>query len=323
MVILLISDVGFSSTYGVAYWYIGRDIVTAEQEGQARAAYGSQLLQELPTRLTKKYGKGFSVSTLRDIRQFYLVYPNIEIHHAARSKSSNELSLSSNLELDPLSRIDRQETRQFYTVEAEKNAWSGRELERQINSLLFDRLAKSKDKEGLLALSRDGQEINQPEDAIKEPLILEFLGLPEPHRLVESKLEEALINNLQKFLLELGTGFSYIGRQKRLTFDGDHYYADLVFYHVILKCYIIIDLKTRKLTHADLGQMQLYVNYFDAEIKQEDDNPTIGLVLCHKKVKQWLNIYLAKRQNKSLLADINYICPQKKNLKKRSNEKSI
>ncbi|WP_223800141.1 PDDEXK nuclease domain-containing protein [Legionella longbeachae] len=302
---------------------MGRDIVTAEQEGQARAAYGSQLLQELPTRLTKKYGKGFSVSTLRDIRQFYLVYPNIEIHHAARSKSSNELSLSSNLELDPLSRIDRQETRQFYTVEAEKNAWSGRELERQINSLLFDRLAKSKDKEGLLALSRDGQEINQPEDAIKEPLILEFLGLPEPHRLVESKLEEALINNLQKFLLELGTGFSYIGRQKRLTFDGDHYYADLVFYHVILKCYIIIDLKTRKLTHADLGQMQLYVNYFDAEIKQEDDNPTIGLVLCHKKVKQWLNIYLAKRQNKSLLADINYICPQKKNLKKRSNEKSI
>ncbi|WP_231852892.1 PDDEXK nuclease domain-containing protein [Legionella longbeachae] len=298
-------------------------MVTAEQEGQARAAYGSQLLQELPTRLTKKYGKGFSVSTLRDIRQFYLVYPNIEIHHAARSKSSNELSLSSNLELDPLSRIDRQETRQFYTVEAEKNAWSGRELERQINSLLFDRLAKSKDKEGLLALSRDGQEINQPEDAIKEPLILEFLGLPEPHRLVESKLEEALINNLQKFLLELGTGFSYIGRQKRLTFDGDHYYADLVFYHVILKCYIIIDLKTRKLTHADLGQMQLYVNYFDAEIKQEDDNPTIGLVLCHKKVKQWLNIYLAKRQNKSLLADINYICPQKKNLKKRSNEKSI
>ncbi|CAM3659929.1 Putative cytoplasmic protein [Legionella oakridgensis] len=277
----------------------------------------------MPTRLTKKYGKGFSVSTLRDIRQFYLVYPNIEIHHAARSKSSNELSLSSNLELDPLSRIDRQETRQFYTVEAEKNAWSGRELERQINSLLFDRLAKSKDKEGLLALSRDGQEINQPEDAIKEPLILEFLGLPEPHRLVESKLEEALINNLQKFLLELGTGFSYIGRQKRLTFDGDHYYADLVFYHVILKCYIIIDLKTRKLTHADLGQMQLYVNYFDAEIKQEDDNPTIGLVLCHKKVKQWLNIYLAKRQNKSLLADINYICPQKKNLKKRSNEKSI
>lgn len=277
----------------------------------------------MPTRLTKKYGKGFSVSTLRDIRQFHLVYPNIEIHHAARSKSSNELSLSSNLELDPLSRIDRQETRQFYTVEAEKNAWSGRELERQINSLLFDRLAKSKDKEGLLALSRDGQEINQPEDAIKEPLILEFLGLPEPHRLVESKLEEALINNLQKFLLELGTGFSYIGRQKRLTFDGDHYYADLVFYHVILKCYIIIDLKTRKLTHADLGQMQLYVNYFDAEIKQEDDNPTIGLVLCHKKVKQWLNIYLAKRQNKSLLADINYICPQKKNLKKRSNEKSI
>jgi len=196
------------------------------------------------------------------------------------------LALSPNLgwiHYRALMRIDRVEARQFYTVETEKNAWSGRELERQINSLLFDRLAKSKDKRGLLALARDGQEINNPEDAIKEPLILEFLGLPESHRLMESKLEEALINNLQNFLLELGTGFSYIGRQKRLTFDGDHYYADLVFYHVILKCYVIIDLKTKKLTHADLGQMQLYVNYFDAEIKQNDDNPTIGLVLCTAK----------------------------------------
>ena len=269
-----------------AYWLIGRDIIIAEQQGQARASYGSQLLRELSNRLTQKYGKGFSVSTLRDIRQFYLVYQDVEIHHAVRGKSSSELALNSNLgwiHYRALMRIDREEARQFYTVEAEKNAWSGRELERQINSLLFDRLAKSKDKNGLLALARDGHEINKPEDAIKEPMILEFLGLPETHRLVESKLEEALINNLQNFLLELGTGFSYIGRQKRLTFDGDHYYADLVFYHVILKCYVIIDLKTKKLTHADLGQMQLYVNYFDAEIKQKDDNPTIGLVLCTAK----------------------------------------
>ncbi len=302
-----------------AYWYIGRDIVTAEQEGQARAAYGSQLLQELSNRLTKKYGKGFSVSTLRDIRQFYLVYSNAEIHHAVRGKSSNELSLSSNLgwiHYRSLMRIDRPEARQFYTVEAEKNAWSGRELERQINSLLFDRLAKSKDKEGLLALSRDGQEINNPEDAIKEPLILEFLGLPESHRLVESKLEEALINNLQKFLLELGTGFSYIGRQKRLTFDGDHYYADLVFYHVILKCYVIIDLKTRKLTHADLGQMQLYVNYFDAEIKQEDDNPTIGLVLCTQKSETMAKYLLGEKAKQIFASRYQLHLPSEEELKK-------
>ena len=145
-------------------------------------------------------------------------------------------------------RVHRLEARRFYTLEAEKNRWSGRELERQINSLLFDRLAKSKDKKGLMKLSTKGQEINKPEDAIKEPLILEFLGLPESHRLIESKLEEALINNLQTFLLELGKGFAFIARQKRLTLDGDHFYADLIFYHVILKCYVIIDIKSRKLS---------------------------------------------------------------------------
>jgi len=272
--------------------------VAAEQNGQSRATYGSYVLQELSSRLTKKYGKGFSVSTLKDLRQFYLAYHDIEIGHALRGQFPKKLLLSPDLSwihYRALMRIDRKEARQFYTIEAEKNAWSGRELERQINSLLFDRLAKSKDKEGLLALARDGHEINSPADAIKEPLILEFLGLPESHRLVESKLEEALINNLQQFLLELGTGFSYIGRQKRLTFDGDHYYADLVFYHVILKCYVIIDLKTRKLTHADLGQIQLYVNYFDEEIKQDSDNPTIGLVLCTQKSETMAKYLLGDR----------------------------
>lgn len=180
-------------------------------------------------------------------------------------------------------RVHRPEARRFYEIEAEKNCWSGRELERQINSLLFDRLSKSKDKKGLIKLACKGQEINTPEDAIKEPLILEFLGLPESHRLVESKVEEAIINNLQNFLLELGKGFAFVARQKRLTLDGDHFYADLIFYHVILKCYTIIDIKSRKLSHADLGQMQLYVNYFDQEVRTESDNPTIGLILCTKK----------------------------------------
>jgi len=282
-----------------AYWFIGRDIVEAEQQGQSRAAYGAQLLSELSKRLCAKYGKGFSVSTLRDTRQFYLVYSKYSpIYHAVRGELALPNSLSSNLgwvHYRALMRIDRIEARQFYEIEAVKNCWSGRELERQINSLLFDRLAKSKDKDGVLALARDGQEISMPLDVIKEPLILEFLGLPESHRLVESTLEEALISNLQQFLLELGKGFSFVGRQKRLTLDGDHFYADLVFYHVLLKCYVIIDLKTHKLKHADLGQMQLYVNYFDEEIKQEDDSPTIGLVLCTEKSEEMAKYMLGDK----------------------------
>ena len=237
------------------------------------------------------------MSTLKDIRQFYLVYPDLEISHALRGQSTQE-HISANLgwtHYRALMRVDRKEARRFYEIEAEKNYWSGRQLERQINTLLYDRLAKSKDKEGLLKLANEGQEFNVPEDAIKEPLILEFLGIPESHRLVESHLEQALIDNLQHFLLELGQGFAFIGRQKRLTFDGDHYYADLVFYHVILKCYVIIDLKTQKLTHADLGQMQLYVNFFDNEIKQKEDNPTIGLVLCTEKSESMAKYLLGEK----------------------------
>lgn len=301
-----------------AYWLIGRDIVEAEQNGESRAAYGSYLLKELSLFLTHKYGRGFGISTLKDIRQFYLSYSNLEISHAVRGQSEDS-ALSSNLgwiHYRTLMRIDRKNARQFYTIEAVKNCWSGRELERQVNSLLFDRLAKSKDQEGLLTLAKEGQEINRPEDAIKEPLVLEFLGLPESSRLVESKLEEALINNLQKFLLELGKGFSFIGRQKRLTFDGDHFYADLVFYHVILKCYVIIDLKTRKLSHADLGQMQLYVNYFDKEIKQADDGPTIGLVLCTEKSEEMAKYLLGEKAKQIFASKYQLYLPTEEQLRK-------
>lgn len=280
-----------------AYWRIGKDIVEAEQHGGKRADYGKYLIQNLSKKLTKQFGRGFSVTTLKDIRQFYLVYPDLKISHALRGQSAQD-HLSTNLgwiHYRALMRVDRKDARRFYEIEAEKNYWSGRQLERQINSLLFDRLAKSKDKEGLLKLASEGHELNTPEDAIKEPLVLEFLGIPESHHLVESQLEEALINNLQHFLLELGKGFAFIGRQKRLTFDGDHYYADLVFYHVILKCYVIIDLKTQKLTHGDLGQMQLYVNFFDKEIKQKEDNPTIGLVLCTEKSESMAKYLLGEK----------------------------
>lgn len=285
-----------------AYWCIGRDIVEEEQQGKRRAEYGSFLLKGLSERLTKKYGKGFSISTLRDIRLFYQTYPNEFnpilgwIHYRA------------------LMRVHTLEARSFYEVETQKNCWSGRELERQIDSLLFERLAKSKDKKGLMRLACKGQEIDIPADAIKEPLILEFVGIPESNRLVESKLEEALTDNLQEFLLELGKGFAFIARQKRISLDGDHFYADLVFYHVILKCYVIIDIKTRKLTHADLGQMQLYVNYFDQEVVTPNDNPTIGLILCTQKSDAMVKYTLGAKAKQIFASKYQFHLPTEKEL---------
>lgn len=252
-----------------AYWLTGRDIVEQEQQGKQRADYGTFLIQGLSKQLNKHFGRGFSATTLKQARTFYLEYQidiAIEKGHTLCDLSvpvfSPSLSWS---HYRALLKVKNSVARKFYEKEAETNCWSVRELERQIGSLLFERLAKSKDKVGLLKLACNGQEISKPEDAIKDPLILEFLGLPESEQLIESDLEAALINNLQKFLLELGKGFAFIARQKRLSLDNDHYYADLVFYHVILKCYVIIDIKTQPLNHGDLGQIQLYVNYFDKE----------------------------------------------------------
>lgn len=269
-----------------AYWCIGRDIVEEEQLGQDRAKYGAHLLQLLSKKLTIKYGRGFSLPTLKNARQFYLVYQNCPpISYAPRSQLDQKM-LSPNLgwvHYRALMRISDANARSFYEIEAINKSWSGRELERQIDSLLFERLAKSKDKKGLMELALKGQILRTPVDAIKDPMVLEFLEIPESTKLSESKLEEALINNLQKFLLEIGAGFAFVGRQKRLTLDGDNFFPDLVFYCIPLKAYLIVDIKVHKLTHADLGQMQLYVNYYDQEIKDENDNPTIGLVLCTNK----------------------------------------
>jgi predicted nuclease of restriction endonuclease-like (RecB) superfamily len=182
-----------------------------------------------------------------------------------------------------LMRVSKPEARAFYEIEAAQNHWKARELERQIASLLYERLAKSRDKKGVMALATKGQEIQQPSDAFKDPVVIEFVGLPESHRLVESSLEDALLNNLQTFLLELGKGFAFVARQQRITLEGDHFYTDLVFYHTVLKCYILLDLKVRKLTHQDIGQMQLYVNYYDHERLTPGDNPTLGLILCTDK----------------------------------------
>lgn len=286
-----------------AYWCIGRDLVEEEQQGKKRAEYGSFLLNELSKKLIKKYGRGFGSSTLRDIRLFYQTY--------SENKFNPNLGW---IHYRSLMRVHNREARSFYEIEAEKNCWSGRELERQINSLLFERLAKSRDKKGLMRLACRGHEIDTPADAIKEPVILEFVGIPESHRLVESRLEEALINNLQEFLLELGKGFAFVSRQKRLTLDGDHFYADLVFYHVILKCYVIIDIKVKKLTHADLGQMQLYVNYFDEEIAAPNDNPTIGLILCTEKSDAMVKYTLGEKAKQIFASKYQFHLPTEKEL---------
>ena len=201
-----------------------------------------------------------------------------------------------------LLRVDRRFARPFYEIEAVKNNWSAREMERQINSLLFERLAKSKDEAGLMRLARKGQEIQRPEDVFKDPVVIEFLGLPESPRLVESTLETALINNLQTFLLELGKGFAFVARQQRLTVDGDHFYVDLVFYHTILKCYVLIDLKVGKLNHQDLGQLQFYVNYYDRERRTAGDNPTLGLILCTDKNDAVVHYTLGEDQKKQIFS---------------------
>ncbi len=264
------------------------------------------------------------------MRLFYIGYPELlGIHHALRDESgivsvndqamANALTSIStgSLGVDwkpgrlhsalswthyrALLKVNRREVRDFYEIEALRSGWSARQLERQINSLLFERLLKSRDKAGVLALANEGLVPTEPADVIRDPYVLEFLNLPESHRLVESRLEEALISQLQEFLLELGSGFAFVGRQVRLTLDGDHFYPDLVFYHIRLKCYVVIDLKVGKLNHADLGQMQLYIHYYDREIIEAGDNPTIGLILCTDK-NETMARYVLDEENRQIFA---------------------
>jgi len=228
-----------------------------------------------------------------------------EIGHALRSQSWKPGLLHPNLSWShyrALLRVEKQDARAFYEIEAIQNNWSARELERQINSLLYERLALSRDKKGLMKLATKGHQVQQPADIFKDPVVMEFLGLPATPKLVESDLEQALINNLQSFLLELGKGFAFISRQERISLDGDHFYIDLVFYHTLLKCYVLIDLKTGKLTHQDLGQLQLYVNYFDHERRTKGDNPTLGLILCTDKNDAVVRYTLGPDQRKNIFA---------------------
>ena len=258
-----------------AYWSIGREIVEEEQKGKDRAAYGSALLEELASRLTELYGKSFSSRHLRYMRQFYREFPK---WNAVRS----ELSWT---HYRMLLKVEKEISREFYMKEAIAGNWSTRQLERQINSLYFDRLLMSKDKKGLMLDTNMGKKVMQPGSIIKDPFVLEFLDLKESEHLTESLLESILIKKLQHFILELGNGFSFVGRQYRITADLDHFYIDLVFYNYILRCFLLIDLKTEKLSHQDIGQMDFYVRFFEDQVKQSGDNSTIGLILCIEKNK--------------------------------------
>ncbi len=273
------------------YWNVGKIILEEEQQGEKRAEYGKYLVKGLAKKLTHEFGKGFDERNLFFMKQFYRTFPKV---NALRS----ELSWT---HYRQLLRVDNDNARSFYLTECAESRWSTRELDRQINSMLFERLALSKDKKGVKALAENGHILELPEDAVKDPYILEFLGWPEHSSFSEKDLETAIIDNLQHFLLELGKGFTFVARQKRITLDNEHFYIDLVFYNRQLRSFVLIDLKIGKLTHQDLGQMQMYVNYFDRDVKADDENKTIGIVLCRDK-KEIIAKYTLPKDNKTIFA---------------------
>ena len=258
------------------YWNIGRIIVEYEQQNQLRAEYGKQTLRELSKELTREFGKGFSRSNLQNMRAFYLAYEKCQT-------VSGKLSWSHYCEL--LSITDENK-RSFYEKEAVNSGWSVRELKRQIDSSLYERLLLSSgdaNKEKVLSLAQKGIEISQPADIIRDPYVFEFLGVPEDKPMLESDLERALVAQIEKFLLELGRGFMFVGTQQRITLNNTHYYVDMVFYNKILRAYVLIELKTKKLTPEAASQLNMYLNYYAAEVNDSDDNPPIGIILCTEK----------------------------------------
>lgn len=338
----------------VRNWLFGWYIVEYQQNGFDRASYGKKLLKKLSMQLTQRIGKGFSVDNLELMRKFYAGYTEIQqalpVTSLPFSISETVSRISSEISETPsrkselssflpenfwqtlsakfslswshyvvLLTIDSEDERRFYELEAVENAWGIRELKRQINSSLYERLALSRDKAGVKELARKGQIVAKPSDVLKSPYVLEFLGLQERSEYSEHDLETAIIDKIERFLLELGKGFLFEARQKRFTFDDDHFYVDLVFYNRLLRCYVIIDLKRERLTHQDLGQMQMYVNYFDRYVKLEDEKPTVGILLCHSKDDRLVELTLPKDANIHASAYQLYL-PDKAALKKQLEE---
>jgi predicted nuclease of restriction endonuclease-like (RecB) superfamily len=326
-----------------AYWLIGREIVEVEQHGADRAGYGEGLMKRVATRLSAKFGKGFSLASLKRMKQFYLAFPRgSALVGEGDGKGSTPLSLSAEadgaekgsaaLSLSPgasllfpptlawshylvLLRVTRPEARSFYEIEAARESWSVRELERQAGALLFDRLAKNKTPKQVLELARKGQQVSVPSDVLKDPFVLEFADLRENPAAQERDLEQAIIDRLEDFLLEMGKGFCFVARQKRLTLEGDHFYVDLVFYNRLLRCFVLVDLKMGKLTHQDLGQMQMYVNFFDRFQREEHEAKTIGIVLCSDKNDAMVRITLPDDNEQVLAARYQMYLPTEEELR--------
>lgn len=297
---------------------IGRYIVEDEQEGKARAAYGKQVLPILSQKLTDKFGSGWSLETLKSARKFYSVYAPQAIRSTALTKSDKETGKTNlvnsvdQIQIAPaephkfvlswshylvLMRIKDDGARSFYEVECAKQNWAVRWLQRQVGSSLYERIALSSDRDKVVRMAKEGEIIEKPADIIKNPVTLEFLGLKPDAAYSETKLENAIIDKMQTFLLEIGKGFLFEARQKRFTFDEDNFYVDLVFYNRLLQCYVLIDLKVDKLTHQDLGQMQMYVNYYDRYKKQDFEKPTVGILLCKEKNDALVELTLPKDSN--------------------------
>ena len=287
-----------------AYFETGRLIVEEEQSGLQRAAYGKYLIPELSNYFTERMGRGYSVTNLKQMRKFYQVYAEDQIGQTLSDQLQNLPAVSTGRKF-PLSwshylklmRIDNVDERHFYEIEAAQNHWGVEELKRQFDSALYERLALSRDKDKVMELSEKGQIIEKPQDMLKDPYILEFTGLQERSEYSETELESRLLNHLQEFLLELGKGFAFIGRQVRFTFDERHFRVDLVFYNRLLQCFVLFDLKMGDLTHQDLGQMQMYVNYYDRYEKTMEENPTVGVLLCQEKSNALVELTLPENAN--------------------------
>ncbi|MCM5530524.1 YhcG family protein [Parasegetibacter sp. NRK P23] len=289
------------------YWHIGKYIIDFEQDGKLKAEYGAKLLLELSKELTIRLGKGFSRSNLHYMRAFYVAYPICETlsHKLGWSHYYELLKINDGLE------------RQFYEKQSEAEGWSVRELKRHKSTALYQRIALSKDKEGVLALSKEGHKVKDFEDIIKDPYVLEFLNIPEDQRLSERHLEQKIIDNLQNFLLELGKGFAFIGRQQRVTVNNTHHYIDLVFYHRILKCFVLIDLKIDEVAHHDIGQMNLYLNYYEIEQNVEGDNPPIGIILSAHKDDIFVEYAIRGITNKIFISKYQLYLPDKELLQQK------
>jgi len=322
----------------LAYWEIGREIVEFEQKGRARADYGEELLKRLSADMTAKFGRGFSAENLRLMRKFYITFgksktlswKSEEEKFQTPAGKSKTLSVKSEKSQTPsdefvpmlswshyceLLKVEEPLARSFYEQESIQNSWSVRELKRQINSMLFERLAHSRDTKAVMRMAEKGQIIEKPEDAIKDPYILEFLNLKEETSYTETQFEQAIIDKLQYFLLEIGKGFSFVARQKRITITNRHYHIDLVFYNRILKCFVLVDLKTGELDHSDIGQMNFYLNYFKENEKAEGENDPIGLILCAKKDDIFAKYVLGGLSNRIFASKYKLALPSERELR--------